>query len=105
MLTYLVDGPVCCEPFAVLSPDHQGKYREFSLILVVQGRISIKNTLSSLRFLSKFPTQWNRELFVVDREFQFPDPISIRDVDGLSGDSGGATVNMIKYRNATSAGV
>src|SRR5208337_1063576 len=50
-------------------PDHQGKYREFSRFRPSQGRLAAEKALSSLGFLTKFPTQPNRELFWRNREF------------------------------------
>ena len=42
-------------------PDHQGKYREFLQFRSSWGRLAAEKSLSSLGFLSKFPTQRNRE--------------------------------------------
>ena len=50
-------------------PDHQGKYREFSSFGASRSHLTAEKALSSLGFLTKFPTQRNRELFWRNREF------------------------------------
>jgi hypothetical protein len=50
-------------------PDHQGKYGEFSSFGASRSHLTAEKALSSLGFLTKFPTQRNRELFWRNREF------------------------------------
>ncbi len=50
-------------------PDHQGKYRELSRFRASRGQLAAEKAFASLGFLSKFPTQPNRELFWRNREF------------------------------------
>ena len=65
----MADEAVCCEPISVSKfPDQQGKYREFLRFWAPEGGLRPEYTLSSLGFLSKFPTQRNREFFNANRE-------------------------------------
>jgi len=67
---WLADEAVRCELLSSDDfPDHQGKYREFSRFRVSQTRFAPEKASSSFGFLSKFPTQPNRELFSSNREF------------------------------------
>ena len=50
-------------------PDDQGKYREFSRFRASLTRFAPEKASSSFGFLSKFPTQPNRELFSSNWEF------------------------------------
>src|ERR1039458_4142285 len=54
---------------SVKFPDHQGKYREFSRFRLSSSRFADEKASPSFRFLAKFPTQQNRELFSSNREF------------------------------------
>ena len=51
----------------------QGKYREFFAIFdaLEAERIAAEKVLSALRFLSEFPTQPNRELFLEEQGISF----------------------------------
>jgi hypothetical protein len=61
-------------------PDHQGRYREFSRFCPSWSPPAPEKALSSLGFLSKFPTQRNREFFLANRELNLP----IREFPGRS---------------------
>jgi hypothetical protein len=49
-------------------PDHQGRYREFSRFWPSWIPPTPEKALFSLGFLSKFPTQRNREFFPLNRK-------------------------------------
>ena len=61
-------------------PDPQGKYREFRRLRAILSRPGPKDTACSLRFFAQFPNNRNRELFIDNRESQFPAPLSIREL-------------------------
>jgi hypothetical protein len=69
---WLLDEAVWIEPVSASNfPDQQGKYREFLRFRHLFGGESTKKLKWRLGFFSKFPTQWNRELFLGNRDL-FP---------------------------------